>query len=58
VPDPNPEQGRERERRNFIEISAGAGMDHEQIALLLVPPITVDELRNRYATELEWARRR
>lgn len=46
-------QERERERRNFIEISAGSGMPPEEIALLLVPAITVERLKADYAVELE-----
>lgn len=36
-----------------MEVAAGAGMPHEEIALLLVPPLSVDELKDQYATELE-----
>lgn len=52
APEQSPED-RERERRNFVEFAASAGIAPEQIALLLVPPIPVGELKERYAMQLE-----
>jgi hypothetical protein len=41
------------ERRVFIETVAGYGMPLEEIALLLKPPVSVEDLRRDYAVELE-----
>lgn len=49
------QQKRERdlERRRFVEIAAGAGMPPEEISLLLVPPVTVEQLQAEFSLELE-----
>lgn len=44
---------RARERTNFVEVAAGAGMPPEEIALLLVPPVTVEQLQAEFSLELE-----
>lgn len=48
---PNDDQA--AERRKFIETVAGYGMAAEDIALLLSPQVSVQDLKRDYATELE-----
>lgn len=43
----------EAQRRSFVEIAAGNGMEVEQIGLLLNPPCDAETLKTRYALELE-----
>lgn len=41
------------QQKSFVETVAGYGMADEEIALLLVPPLTVEQLRADFAAQLE-----
>jgi hypothetical protein len=42
-----------KQKREFVEAMAGMRLPLEEIALLLVPPVTEEELKRDYAKELE-----
>lgn len=52
-PEASADDEREKERRAFVETMAGYGMPLPELGLLLVPSLSEDEIKVRYARELE-----